>query len=285
MSAATETASLSSITEKVIDYRGKTPPGAPSGIPVITAAHVKKGKVAHCGKKFVSQETYDRWTTRGFIKPGDVLITTEAPVGQIAFVPSDRTYLITRRVIALQIDLEKADEKYVKYALLSPDVDHYFDKLSHGTTVPRLYKDDILDYRIPFPDLPTQHKIAGILSAYDDLIENNLRRISILEEMAQSLYREWFVHFRFPGHEDVAMVDSPLGPIPEGWEVKKLKDIASVNGQSIRKSAAPENIHYIDIKSVSTGSVDEIRPLTFEAAPSRARRIVQHGDIIWSTVH
>jgi type I restriction enzyme, S subunit len=80
-------------------------------------------------------------------------------------------------------------------------------------------------YKINLPPLPTQHKIAAILSAYDDLIENNTRRIKILEEMAQALYREWFVNFRFPGHEKVPMVDSPLGEIPEGWEVKKLKEI------------------------------------------------------------
>ena len=67
---------------------------------------------------------------------------------------------------------------------------------------------------IDLPDLPTQRKIAGILSAYDDLIENNLRRIKILEQMAQSLYREWFVHFRFPGHESATFKDSELGRIP-----------------------------------------------------------------------
>ena len=66
-----------------------------------------------------------------------------------------------------------------------------------------------------------QRRIAGILSAYDDLIENNQRRIKILEEMARSLYREWFVNFRFPGHEKVPLVDSPLGTIPKGWEVKE----------------------------------------------------------------
>jgi type I restriction enzyme S subunit len=78
------------------------------------------------------------------------------------------------------------------------------------------------------PPLPTQRKIAAILSAYDDLIENNTRRIAILEQMAQLLYREWFVHFRFPGHEDVAMVDSELGAIPEGWEVVAYTDVADV---------------------------------------------------------
>ena len=83
------------------------------------------------------------------------------------------------------------------------------------------------------PPLPTQRKIAAILSTYDDLIENNTRRIKILEDMAQILYREWFVHFRFPGHENVPMVESPLGPIPQGWEVKQLGEMCHVlMGQS-----------------------------------------------------
>ena len=79
--------------------------------------------------------------------------------------------------------------------------------------------------QVVLPPLPTQHKIASILSAYDDLIENNTRRIQILEEMAQMIYREWFVHFRFPGHEQVRMVDSEMGKIPEGWEVKKSRSV------------------------------------------------------------
>ena len=83
------------------------------------------------------------------------------------------------------------------------------------------------------PTLPTQHKIAIVLSTYDDLIENNTHRIKILEDMAQTLYQEWFVHFRFPGHENVPMVESPLGPIPEGWKVKQLGEMCDVlMGQS-----------------------------------------------------
>ena len=86
---------------------------------------------------------------------------------------------------------------------------------------------------VPVPPLPTQKRIASILSAYDDLIENNTKRIKILEEMARALYREWFVHFRFPGHESVKLVDSPMGKIPEGWEVVMLGDAALLTmGQS-----------------------------------------------------
>ena len=95
--------------------------------------------------------------------------------------------------------------------------------LAGGSTFPNLTKDTIRNFPIPYPK--SRHKIAAVLSAYDDLIKNNTRRIEILEEMAQAIYREWFVEFRFPGHEGVEMVDSELGLIPQGWEVKKVKEI------------------------------------------------------------
>ncbi|MBL6967091.1 MAG: restriction endonuclease subunit S [Desulfobacteraceae bacterium] len=97
-----------------------------------------------------------------------------------------------------------------------------------GAAQPKLSQANLKRIELRLPPLPTQRKIASILSAYDDLIENNLRRIKILEEMAQALYREWFVKFRFPGHEKVRMVDSPLGKIPEGWEVSLMKDVVEV---------------------------------------------------------
>jgi type I restriction enzyme S subunit len=117
---------------------------------------------------------------------------------------------------------------------------------------------------INLPDLPTQRKIAGILSAYDDLIENNLRRIKILEEMAQSLYREWFVHFRFPGHESAKFVDSPVGQIPKGWEVKKLETLyrTSSGGTPSRK-----NLEYYEegtIDWVKTGELKDCFVLSSE---------------------
>lgn len=111
--------------------------------------------------------------------------------------------------------------------------------MSNGSTVHHLNMKDIRNLELPkLPPILTQTKIADILSAYDDLIENNARRIKILEEMAQLLYREWFVNFRFPGHEDVKLVESAIGLIPEGWEFRSLGEIA----KEVRRGVNPENV-------------------------------------------
>jgi type I restriction enzyme S subunit len=134
------------------------------------------------------------------------------------------------------------------------------------------------------PTLPVQRRIASILSAYDDLIENSQRRVSVLESMARALYREWFINFRFPGHESVSRIASAMGEIPQGWTVRKLSTVAEVNRAQISVRNAPKELHYIDISSVSPGQIDGTTTYLFPDAPGRARRIVQHGDVIWSCV-
>ncbi|MYA68519.1 restriction endonuclease subunit S, partial [Candidatus Poribacteria bacterium] len=126
---------------------------------------------------------------------------------------------------------EKINNIFLAYYLKSKK--DMLISLGTGTTFLEVTKARLLEVEIPLPPLVTQRKIAAVLSAYDDLIENNTRRIKILEDLAQTLYREWFVHFRFPGHEKVPMVESPLGPIPQEWEVKKLGEMCDVlMGQS-----------------------------------------------------
>ena len=119
-----------------------------------------------------------------------------------------------------------SDSTYVFYLALSPMIRELAVKSMTGASGrQRAMLSSVEDIRVPVLPLSRQRKIAAILSAYDDLIENNTRRIKILEDMAQTLYQEWFVHFQFPGHENVPMIESPLGPIPQGWEVKKVKEI------------------------------------------------------------
>ena len=147
----------------------------------------------------------------------------------------------------------------------------FFYNSAYGAAIQNINTMILRDMEIALPPLPSQRKIAEVLSAYDDLIENNSRRINILEHLAQSVYLEW-----------CGKVDDKS--LPRGWEATKLKDIAEVNSSSIKKGNEPDEIYYIDIASVSTGSIDKVELLKFSDAPGRARRIVKHGDIIWSSV-
>lgn len=112
--------------------------------------------------------------------------------------------------------------------------------LASGAAAPIINKSAFSKIIVVVPPLPTQRKIAAILSAYDDLIENNTRRIQLLEESAQLLYREWFVRFRFPGHERVRMVESDLGLIPEGWDIRTLEQFGSIVTGKTPSKAIPE---------------------------------------------
>ena len=105
------------------------------------------------------------------------------------------------------------------------------------------------------PSMQVQHKIASILSTYDDLIENNTRRIKILEDMAQTLYQEWFVHYRFPGHENVSMVESELGPIPRGWDVGQLGSLAESIRRNVKKGKVDQDTPYFGLEHLPRKSI------------------------------
>jgi type I restriction enzyme S subunit len=115
-------------------------------------------------------------------------------------------------------DFKGNDPRFIAYFLENMHLERY----SGAAAVPGIDRNVLHLLDVEIPSLPTQKAISNILSAYDDLIENNTRRIRILEEMAQAIYREWFVNFRFPGHEGVRMVKSAMGAIPEGWQVKPI---------------------------------------------------------------
>ncbi len=158
------------------------------------------------------------------------------PVGSVCFVCigatigkiciTDKPSFTNQQINSIIVDQKHYDNRFV-YHLLRTRADN-IKRIAGGAATPIVNKTAFSSVEVRVPPLPIQRKIAAILSAYDDLIENNLRRIKILEEMAQLIYCEWFVKFRFPGHEKVKMVDSPLGKIPEGWEVVRFTDIADV---------------------------------------------------------
>jgi type I restriction enzyme S subunit len=169
-------------------------------------------------------------------QPGTLCITIAANIAESAILGIEGCF--PDSVVGFVADPEKADVRFVKYYLEILKI--RMQGISHGATQDNLSLDKLLTFDFLVPPLPIQRRIAGILSAYDDLIENSQRRIKILEEMARRLYREWFVHFRFPGHEDCLLVESPLGEIPEGWEVKAFTEIADVLSGGTPKTDVPQ---------------------------------------------
>ena len=159
--------------------------------------------------------------------------TQKKPTGRAVFITETALDLLELPVVCasfarvLRINPAKAFPEFVYWALQASYNDGTMSAFNtQHTGVSRFqYTEFSTRFELYLPEILTQKKIASVLSAYDDLIANNERRIKILEEMAQSIYREWFVNYRFPGHENVKMVDSELGEIPEGWEVVNIKEL------------------------------------------------------------
>ena len=174
-------------------------------------------------------------------EPNTLAISKSGTIGRLGIL---KDYMCgNRAVINVKVDKQKCDNHFIFYVMLYKRRE--IISLATGSVQKNLYTSVLGSVKLNLPPLPTQRKIASILSAYDDLIENNTRRIAILEEMAQAIYREWFVNFRFPGHENVKLVDSPLGQIPEGWKAVTLKDVC-VEKKGIQTGPFGSQLHKSD---------------------------------------
>lgn len=228
-----------------------------SGVPVIKIANVKDGFVTLDGCSFVDPIVAS--SAAAFeLKPGDILISMTGYIGEIARVRNEGRMLLNQRVGKFSIKCEsQLNSDFLFYCLREPKLKARFVAHAYGAAQPNISPSLIEQQDIPLPPLPVQRRIAGILSAYDELIENSQRRIKILETMARALYREWFVHFRYPGHESVPLVPSPLGDIPQSWEVCALGDFVQFKSGFAFKSAtftADGEHRVVTIKNVQDGA-------------------------------
>ncbi len=228
--------------------------------------------------KFITPEFHSK-IKKSALKSGDIVIVRTGYPGTACVIPHDLGEANCADLVIARPKKE-VDTNFVCYFINSPFAKALIGGSLVGSAQKHFNVGVAKRLEIPLPPFPTQQKIAAILSAYDDLIENNLRRIRLLEEAAQHLYREWFVRLRFPDWEEVNVVDG----LPEGWERKGLGEFCFVNQNSISEKKAPETISYIDISSTSTGYFETPNSIPFKDAPSRARRIVRHGDTIFSNV-
>ncbi|GAB2952938.1 restriction endonuclease subunit S [Aquaspirillum soli] len=272
---------ISELCELAVDCVNKTAPVVEHETPykMIRTTNVKGGFVDIHDVRYVSKDTFDKWTRRSRPRYGDVILTREAPVGEVGrcTFSDEENIFLGQRLFQYRPDPEKLDWNFLAYVLQSPEVQGRLHGRSFGATVPHVKVGDAESLLIPCPPLEEQRQIGCVLSAYDDLIATNQRRIALLEDAARRLYREWFVHLRFPGHESVPVKDG----VPEGWAKLPLGDVAEITmGQS------PESKYYNtdeDGLPFHQGVSDfGNRFVSHETYTKQATRIAEAGDILCS---
>ena len=241
--------------EAIIDYRGKTPQKTTFGIPLITAKIVKRGQILK-PDEFISPEDYDSWMRRGFPKSGDIIITTEAPLGEVAQL-DNRTVALAQRLITLRGKADFLDNTFLKYLMQSEFVQNQLKAMASGSTVSGIKQSELRKINLLIPSIAEQRAIAHILGTLDDKIELNRRMNETLEAMVRAIFKSWFVDFdpvrakaegRKPAGMDAetaALFPSEFEEIegrevPKGWRVKPLSSIIDLLGGGTPKTSVQE---------------------------------------------
>jgi type I restriction enzyme S subunit len=159
---------------------------------------------------------------------GEIIFGRRGDIGACALVTNrEEGWLCGTGCIRVNLGDASVDSTFLRYYLSQSKIGEWLENHAVGSTMANLNTEIISNIPLDLPPLPDQRSIAGILGAYDDLITNNRRRIELLEDMATAIFREWFVHYRFPGHEDVKMRETEIGEVPEGWTVKPIGELAT----------------------------------------------------------
>ncbi len=215
---------LNDICELIIDCPHSTEPDEGRGYPIIRTPNIGVGYLDLEGVQRVSRAAYDRRNVRAVPRPGDLIMAREAPAGNVGIIREGMEVCLGQRTVLIRPDAKSVNSLFLNYYLNAPRQRHNLLRNSNGATVSHVNMPIICNLPVELPDLETQRRIAGVLSAYDELIENNRKQIKLLEEAARRLYKEWFVDLRFPGHETAHIHNG----VPEGWHAGSLLDLADV---------------------------------------------------------
>ncbi len=255
---------LEDVIDKFIDYRGKTPTKTSSGVPLITAKVVKAGKIL-TPNEFIAPEDYDDWMTRGLPEIDDVVLTTEAPLGEVALI-KDKYVALAQRIITLRGKKGVLHNPFLKYYFQNETGQHELQSRASGTTVFGIKASVLKKVPIEIPVLKEQKAIASILSSLDDKIDLLHRQNTTLERMAETLFRQWFVE-----------------EAQEDWEEKPLSGIANfLNGLACQKFPPPDAINklpVLKIKELSSGISENSDWATSNVKPEY---IVENGEVIFA---
>lgn len=222
---------LGSLVDTIIDYRGKTPlklngqweESSIGNYRALSAKNVKTGQIVqHDEIRYVSPELYKKWM-KIEIQRGDIIITSEAPFGQIFHWDSDEKIVLSQRLFAIRLN-KKINSKYAYYYFTSQSFQAELKARSTGSTVEGLRQPALLKSTFAYPDYQTQTKIANVLSNYDKLIDINKQKIELLEKTIESVYKEWFVRFKYPGYENCEFDNG----LPNNWHYEKFGKIINI---------------------------------------------------------
>lgn len=259
------------------------------GIPILKITNVKNPYLSYNFINYLPKEKYESKMKKFFLKENDVLIamTGQGSVGRIGIAKGLRSdILVNQRVGIIRAKEKLSLQLFIAVLLSNPYYEKVLYDLGIGAGQPNISPKLIENLKIPLPPLPIQQRIASILSAYDDLIENNRRRIALLEESARLLYKEWFVKFKFPGHEKAKFV----GGLPEGWERKKLGEVGTIiTGKT--PSTKDErnyggNILFIKTPDMQNGcyTIDTETKLTIRGAETQKGKYVPKNTILTACI-
>lgn len=272
-----------SYCDSVRDGTHDTPKQTTSGYKLVTGKHIKKGIIDPSEAYYISERDYQKINERSQVSQWDVLMSMIGTVGSAAVVKETPNYAI-KNVALFKCGGSELKGKWLYYYLSSPLAIAKMLGNSKGSSQQFLSLKQLRALEIPILAEETMQRIVNILSVYDDLIENNQKQIKLLEEAAQRLYKEWFVDLRFPGHEDVEIVDG----VPEGWRKKTIFECLEMHigggwGKEdiIGKNVIPGKvIRGTDINNIKSGNYTGI-PLRYHTENDRNKRSLRSGDIVF----
>lgn len=261
---------------ELIDYRGKSPKKSTSGIPVISAKVVKNGRILSPIEQTIDPAYYAEWMRRGYPRVGDVVLTTEGPLGEVAQLDNETAkYALGQRIVVLRGKEKVLDNTFLKFLLMSPSGQERLKAFATGTTVEGISQKALRKVSLSIPEIETQKHIANLLGSLDDKIELNRRMNETLEAMAQAIFRDWFVDFgptrrKLEGATDPLTImgglvqnteraqgladlfPATLGDdgLPEGWRLGVTSALVEFNPKEPLKKGTPAP--YSDMSSLPT---------------------------------
>jgi len=272
---------LSNCCISIADGDHQPPPKSKDGIPFVTIANIENNQFDFTNAMFVPKDYYEKLDDKRKPQKDDILYSVVGSFGIPVLIKNDKHFVFQRHIAILRPN-KSIDARFLYYTMLSRDFYMKADAAAIGAAQRTVSLTALRNIQITVPPIETQHRIANILSAYDDLTENNRKQIKLLEEAAQRLYKEWFVNLRFPGYEHTKITDG----VPEGWKIDLLSNIVKTTSGGTPARSHPE--YYINGSTLWVKTqelldafiLDTEEKITDEAITNSSTKLVSKGSIL-----